>query len=87
MKSRESVDPNLHTLRTVIATLDGRAAQTLASARFHLYKAFENSDPIAAYKWIQALRAGFCTFREDSPREVWLHDLACEALNDLEAAL
>ena len=43
MKSRESVDPNLHTLRTVIATLDGRAAQTLASARFHLYKAFETT--------------------------------------------
>lgn len=55
---REELDPELHTLRSVIRTIvDPKARADAESARFNLYAALDDDDAHLARRWSRAVRA------------------------------
>lgn len=83
MRPRSDVDPELHTIRSVVSRADGRERQQLESARFNLYAAFESRDPAAARRWASALRAALLAY--GGPPE--LQALGLRALDTIEPAI
>lgn len=83
MKPRSAIDPELHTLRSVVQRADGRERQQLESARFNLYAAFEGRDPDAARRWADAVRAALLAY--EGPDE--LREIGLRALVAIEKAI
>jgi len=83
MDSRESIDPELHTLRSAIrGCADGRQKGELETARFQLYAAFESRDEDGARRWSRALRAGLLAVEHEELRSIGM-----EALSVIEDAI
>lgn len=83
MRPRAEIDPELHTIRSVVSRADGRERQQIESARFNLYAAFEARDADAARRWAAALRAALIAY--EGPDE--LREIGLGALATIEAAL
>lgn len=83
MRPRAEIDPELHTLRSVVSRADGRERQQIESARFNLYAAFEGRDAAAARRWASALRAALIAY--EGPVE--LQALGLRALDTIEGAI
>lgn len=83
MDSRESIDPELHTLRSAIrGCTDGRQKGELETARFQIYVAFEGRDEDAARRWSKALRAGLLAVEHEELRSIGM-----DALQVINAAI
>lgn len=85
MKSRQSVDPELHILRSAVQRAEGRERQSLESARFHLFQAFETQDAESAKRWAAAMKAAILVWNDDSQGQ--LQKLALDALARIEKAI
>jgi len=85
MKSRESIDPELHIIRTCCKAAEGRERTELESARFNIFAAFESGDPEKAKRWIVALKAALLVWDDNRGGE--LRGIAADALKRIEAAL
>lgn len=83
MRPRAEIDPELHTIRSVVSRADGRERQQIESARFNLYAAFEARDAASAKRWAGALRAALIAY--EGPPE--LQALGLGALDRIEAAI
>jgi len=84
MKTREQVDPELHILRSITRRLDGRDRTDFETARFSLFKAFEEQNAERARAWILAVRAGLFALTEEHTA---LRQLGENALTTIEKAV
>ena len=55
-------DPELHTLRSIARSTDGRDRQELESARFNLFAALERGATHEARRWSRALRVALLAY-------------------------
>lgn len=61
-------DPELHLLRSVAASAEGRGRTEIESARWSVWQATEREDEDEARRWIAALRAAVTTYAAESLR-------------------
>lgn len=83
MRSRASIDPELHVLRSVARSAEGRTRQELESARFGVYAAFESGDGETAKRWCRALRAALVS----SDVRADMQAAGAVALDEIECAI
>lgn len=56
MEPRETIDPELHMLRSAVRLCENaKAQQEMEAARFNVYVAFEQRNQDAARRWLAAL--------------------------------
>lgn len=84
MTLRSDLDPELHSLRSIIRTLDGRERTDAESARFGVYAALEAGDAPLARRWSAALRVAMLALPEDRAH---LRGPALAALDTIDRAL
>lgn len=80
--TRHPLDPELHILRSLARSLDGRARSELETARFALWRAIDQGDTAEARRWARACRAVLLTLDDGEARQ-----LGIAALDAIEAAL
>ena len=76
------LDPELHVLRSVARSLDGRARSELETARFNLWQSLRFDDRADAVRWARACRAALVTLPDGDGRA-----LAVQALDAIESEL
>lgn len=79
---RSTVDPELHILRTLSRSLEGRDRSELESARWNVFAAFEARDQDKARRWTAALRTALLGYAEGEMREQGM-----AALDTIEEAI
>jgi hypothetical protein len=82
VKTRTEIDPELHVLRSVARHCEGRQGQELESARFNLFRAFEDRQPQVARRWAAAIRVAVLLIDNEQVREMGLL-----ALRDIDVAI
>ena len=83
MKSRAAVDPQLHALRSLSRSAEGRERTQLESARFNLYSAFERGDATEARQWARSLRMAVLVWQGNPA----VKQFAFDALTEIDAAI
>ena len=84
MTPRTHLDPELHTLRTVAQSVEGRSGRRLESARFNLFAALECSDREKAQRWSAALRTALLAEPDLTPE---LRASAIRTLDRIDAGV
>jgi hypothetical protein len=80
---RETIDPELHTLREAAKRLDD-TKRGIERARFAIYAAMEGHDRERARQWATACRASILASGGDDERAVELRRMALEALAKID---